>query len=399
MSLSYPMIPLGRVLTRRKDQVLVQDGATYARVTIRMNGKGVVVRDTVPGSAIATKLQFRVGAGQLVLSKIDARNGAFGILPPACDGAIITGNFWAFEIAQESLAPGYLDYLSKTPMFVEFCVRASEGTTNRLYLQEPRFLAQRIPLPSLAEQRRIVGRLDELAAKIERARVLRRQAMEEARALSRSIANALLRELSANDSATSTLGDVADIRAGVTLGRDLSGPLLSLPYLRVANVQDGYVDLREVKQVNVLPGEGDKWRLEPGDILMTEGGDWDKLGRAAVWRGEIPNCIHQNHIFRVRVDQAAFDPEFLAALIGSESGRAYFQQASKQTTNLASINQRQLKAFPVVRPPLSEQRRTTELIREAVSMGDGLRLQQRATAVELDAMLPAVLERAFKGKL
>src|SRR5207237_4668412 len=135
----------------------------------------------------------------------------------------------------------------------------------------------------------------------------------------------------------SKLCDVADIRSGVTLGRKLCGPTVRLPYLRVANVQDGHLDLREVKEVDVLADEREKWRLQPGDILLTEGGDWDKLGRGTVWRGEIPNCIHQNHIFRVRVKPSEFDPRFLAAFIASPYGKRYFQAASKRTTNLASI--------------------------------------------------------------
>ena len=117
--------------------------------------------------------------------------------------------------------------------------------------------------------------------------------------------------------------------------------------MRVANVQDGYLDLGKIKEVEILESEMGKWQLKKGDILLTEGGDWDKLGRGVVWNNEIFNCIHQNHIFRLRVNLDKFNPEYLCALIGSSYGKEYFQSASKQTTNLASINQRQLKAFLV----------------------------------------------------
>src|SRR6266496_5412642 len=134
MGNNWPKVRLGELLTRVKDEISVLDDQTYARLTIRMNGNGIVLRDRVPGHEIGTKKQFIARAGQLVLSKIDARNGAFGILPGECDRAIITGNFWAFDANGERLSPAYFSFLTKTPMFVEFCVRASEGTTNRLYL-------------------------------------------------------------------------------------------------------------------------------------------------------------------------------------------------------------------------------------------------------------------------
>src|SRR5262249_5664229 len=111
--------------------------------------------------------------------KIDARNGAFGVAPQECDGAIITGNFWAFDADSERLDVRYLNYLTMTPIFVDFSVRASEGTTNRRYLQEPKFLAQQVFLPPLDEQRRIVHRIEELAAKVNEAQGLRHRAGEE----------------------------------------------------------------------------------------------------------------------------------------------------------------------------------------------------------------------------
>lgn len=178
MSNSLNTIKLGHVLTRRKDEINVQELEIYKRLTIRMNGQGIEIRDCVPGTEIATKRQFVVKSGQLLLSKIDARNGAFGILPEHCNGAIITGNFWAFDICQDILDSRYFDYLTKTPLFIDFCIRASDGTTNRLYLQEDKFLNMKISLPPIAEQRRIVARIEELAAKINEARGLRQEAIE-----------------------------------------------------------------------------------------------------------------------------------------------------------------------------------------------------------------------------
>ncbi len=186
---------------------------------------------------------------------------------------------------------------------------------------------------------------------------MRREAVEEVDLIKVSVSRRLFEGREQSDWPVVALGDVAEIRSGVTLGRILNGPTVRLPYLRVANVQDGYLDLQIVKEIDILESEADKWLLQPGDILLTEGGDWDKLGRGAVWRGEIPRCIHQNHIFRVRTKPVEFDPDFLVFLIGSPYGKSYFQSASKQTTNLATINRRQLSDFKIFWPSLPEQLR------------------------------------------
>jgi type I restriction enzyme S subunit len=159
------------------------------------------------------------------------------------------------------------------------------------------------------------------------------------------------------------LSECAEISSGVTLGRELAGHgVVELPYLRVANVQDGYVDLREVKSVRVLRSEIDRYALSDGDVLMNEGGDFDKLGRGTVWRAQIQPCLHQNHVFRVRCNRDMLLPDFLAAYSASQRGKTFFLLSSKQSTNLASINSTQLKGFPIARPGGGEQRQIVERI-------------------------------------
>jgi type I restriction enzyme S subunit len=152
------------------------------------------------------------------------------------------------------------------------------------------------------------------------------------------------------------LGEVADISAGVTLGKSYEGPdTVELPYLRVANVQDGYLDLSEMKSIRVPNNHLEKYALKVGDVLMNEGGDFDKLGRGAVWRGQVPVCLHQNHVFKVRPHNETLASDFLAAVSESPYGKSFFMMASKQSTNLASINSTQLKAFPIPLPDYQEQ--------------------------------------------
>lgn len=154
-----------------------------------------------------------------------------------------------------------------------------------------------------------------------------------------------------------SLGDLSEIVSGVTLGgksENSAWPLV--PYLRVANVQDGYLDLTDIKLIRVNPANIEKYRLLPGDVLMNEGGDFDKLGRGALWQGQLGLCLHQNHVFRVRTNSGALNPQFLTAFSSSASGKHYFIRSSKQSTNLASINSTQLKAFQVPLPSSNEQK-------------------------------------------
>jgi len=215
-----------------------------------------------------------------------------------------------------------------------------------------------INLPPLLEQKKIAEILDtadeairsteRLIAKLEQAK--------------QGLLHGLLSSAVTNAGRVTPLGEVSVIAGGVTLGRSIAGSgTIELPYLRVANVQDGFIDTREMKTVRILRTEFDRYRLRAGDVLMTEGGDFDKLGRGAVWDGSIDPCLHQNHIFRVRCDPSALLPEFLAMYSASPTGRRHFVLISKQTTNLASINMTQLKAFPVPIPSLQEQWHFVEL--------------------------------------
>jgi type I restriction enzyme M protein len=152
---------LNDLLVRRKDVVDIEDDVIYRRLKIQLYGKGISVRDEVPGSEIGTKRQFQVEAGMFLLSKIDARNGAFGLIPDEGAGAIITGNFWAYDYDEEFVVPRLLVYLTRSNVFLEFCRLSSPGMTNRRYLQEDIFLAQKIKVPkSKQDQETLCQALD-----------------------------------------------------------------------------------------------------------------------------------------------------------------------------------------------------------------------------------------------
>ena len=220
-----------------------------------------------------------------------------------------------------------------------------------------------VPLPPLDEQRRIVGILNR-AAKIER---LRARAQERWR----EFIPALFVTMFGEEDQIGTrfpcmpLRDVAAIMSGATKGREID-PIdaIEVPYLRVANVQDGFLNLDEIKTISIRQEEKQKYALAPGDLVMTEGGDPDKLGRAAVWNGELTYCAHQNHVFRVRPHSEFVITDYLRDVAGSAYGKAYFLSIAKRTTGIASINKTQLGSFPVPVPPIELQARYSRFAAE-----------------------------------
>lgn len=162
---AFELKRIGKAITRCKDQMVVEDGKRYKRITIKTNCGGVVVRDEVLGEEIKTKNQYYIKAGQLAVSKIDARNGAFGIVPPEADGAIITGNFWVYDVNPKVANIEYLILLLSSDAFIQAWLDCSNGSGNRLYLQEEKFLNYKIPLPCTEIQNSIVKEYKDITLK------------------------------------------------------------------------------------------------------------------------------------------------------------------------------------------------------------------------------------------
>ena len=157
---------IGAILTRHKTPVTVQDDVTYKQVTIRTNYKGVVLRGTKMGSEIGTKNQWRVSAGQFILSRIDARNGAFGIIPKELEGAIVTNDFLAFDINEEEVEREFFNVFLQSPVFLDACIKASRGNTNRKRIEEDFFLAFELNLPPSPQQRHLITKINKARSSI-----------------------------------------------------------------------------------------------------------------------------------------------------------------------------------------------------------------------------------------
>ena len=197
-----------------------------------------------------------------------------------------------------------------------------------------------------------------------------------------------------------TLDALAEIKGGITKdqNRKHTAPARSVPYLRVANVQRGYIDLTEVKEIVTTEDEIRELALKRGDILFNEGGDRDKLGRGWVWNGELPECIHQNHVFRARLYVGAFNPK-LVSWYANTFGQKFFFDEGKHTTNLASISMSKLKGLPVPIPPLAEQTRIVAEVERRLSVVEELEAVVSANLQRATRLRQSILQKAFTGEL
>jgi type I restriction enzyme S subunit len=312
---------------------------------------------------------------------------------PEVVNALATGEWLMIRAKSQVLDKKYLYYWITS----EFCRHQIRDMVKGIHLYPKDMARSEIPLPPLAEQQRIAAILD----KADALRAKRRAALAKLDTLLQSTFLHMFGDPITNPKGWEIieLNNVAEVVSGVTKSKSrIKGKkTVTVPYMRVANVQDGKILTGEedLKTIEVLPEDAEKYLLAKGDILLTEGGDPDKLGRGGVWKGEVETCIHQNHVFRVRVNNGDFLPEYLSALIGSQYGKLYFLKAAKQTTGIASINMTQLKDFPTLRASMKLQQKFKDFLRKI----EFQKSIQESNLEQLDNLFHSLQQRAFKGEL
>lgn len=262
------------------------------------------------------------------------------------------------------------------------------------HLSSKQIAAIEMPLPPLAEQRRIVGILDEA----QRLRALRQQADRRTADLIPALFHDMFGDPATNPNRWQLrrVEEVAHVQGGITLGQKRNSLPLRRPYLRVANVRRGYLILDEVKEIGLTLEEERKTELRESDILLVEGnGNPQEVGRAAMWNGSIKKCVHQNHLIRVRCEQAVVSPEYFIQFVNSESGRAYFLGAGNTTSGLVTLNMTRIKQCAVPLPPLPLQKQFASAVGEIRAMQE----KQAAARRRLDDPFQSLLHRAFRGEL
>lgn len=299
-----------------------------------------------------------------------------------------------------SLTSDYLYFFLNSRLFVD-SITGHDQSIGVPHISPKQVEDVRLPLPPIAEQKRIVGILSDRLTTIDKARLATQIQLEAAQALPAAYLRQIFDSPETQKWEKKPLGDVAEVGAGITLGRKFKEGTSTrqIPYLRVANVKDGYLDLSNITSTEATEAEIKKCLLQYGDILLTEGGDPDKLGRGTYWQNELPECIHQNHIFRVRFDLNEYVPSFLSAQIGSAYGKAYFLANAKQTTGIATINQQVLKGFPLMSPSIETQKKVVLELEEKLKQSKEVAQSLQDQLDTVNALPAALLRQAFNGEL
>lgn len=318
-----------------------------------------------------SRARRRLAKNCTAISSVRPNLQAVAFIENAPDDLVCSTGFNVVRPAAHKLSPKFAYYSLLADGARQYFEATAKGVGYPA-VDDKDFQSFSIVLPPLPEQQRITAYLDASCAAIDAAVAAKRRQLETLDALRKSIIQrAVTRGISEGITLESTgnvwmeqipkgwklisLKRIAEIRGGLTLGKQYEGALIERPYLRVGNVQDGHFDLADVSVIELPASVAKGVELRSDDVLMTEGGDLDKLGRGHVWKGEIPSCLHQNHIFAVRCFLHKLKPMFLAYVTAAKYGRDYFEATGKKTTNLACTNATKVGEFPIPLPRLTEQ--------------------------------------------
>ena len=312
----------------------------------------------------------------------------------------------------------YIYYLFTNTGFQKEMRKYAKGILEiRLRISSNDMLKRIVPSPPFKEQQRIADYLNKMCAEIDTVLEKTRASIEEYKKLkqaviTQAVTKGIRGDRPMKDSGIEWIGDIpaewrktqlrhcAAIKSGITLGKkyEKTDSLVERPYLRVANVQDGYVDLSVLTTIEVTQDEDLKYRLRAGDVLMTEGGDRDKLGRGCVWHGEIEPCLHQNHIFAVQTSKDTLLPEFLEYLTVSDVGRSYFDVTAIKTTNLACTSSSKVLAFTIPLPSVEEQAEIVEALNTKCAGIDALVAKKQQYLTEIENYKKSLIYEYMTGK-
>ncbi|MEZ4729129.1 MAG: restriction endonuclease subunit S [Caldilineaceae bacterium] len=377
------LVRFAQLLTRSQERISIEPEQKYQQITVRMWGKGVVERGIIQGSAIAAPSQFVAHTGQFIMSRIDARNGAYGLVPATLDGAVVTNDFPLFFVNTTEILPAFLAWMSKTRRFVDLCIAASEGTTNRVRLQEDRFLATEIPLPPLDEQRRIVARIEALAGRVAEAQRLRTEVREQAHQMLQSVYHDLIHGVPHQK-----MKHVAPI-----VRRPIEVDMEQDYYeLGIRSFGKGTFHKPAIKGADV--GSKRIFQIEPGDLLFSNVFSWEgaiavvkPMDKGRVGSHRFISCVPKSGL--ATANFLCFHFLTLKGLI--DIGEASPGGAGRNRT----LGLTKLEEIEVPVPPYEKQLWFDSLIAKV----DAISSTQSANQAELDALMPVILDKAFRGEL
>jgi type I restriction enzyme S subunit len=399
----YPMVPLREVLSPVSRPERVDPSRTYHILGAHWYAGGLYTKDVKPGSGIQAKEVYRVEEGDFVYNRLFAWKGSFALATADNAGCYVSNEFPCFTIRKDWADGRYLwRYFSRVPVWAEALGLSTGGTpTSRNRLKEERLLAMQVPLPPVDEQRRIVARIEELAAKIEEARRLRQHAAEEAVAL---VGRAIALLLDEAGWETQSLGEILieSPRNGLSpKPENESGGRAMLRINAVSSSPTRFVDLSAVKCVEVSEQEAAPFVLQHDDVFIVRyNGDMNRVAKPAIYKATSEcRLIFPDKLMRLRPDRMKMLPDFLVFALGARSVRAQVESLGKTTAGNIGVSGANAKSFVVPVPPLPQQCRIVAELDALQAKVDELKRRQAETAAELDALLPSILDRAFKGEL
>lgn len=393
MKHSWPVVPLGEVVLQRKEFITIDDFLTYKRCRVQLHAKGAVLRDEVEGTRIKTKSQQVCKAGEFLVAEIDAKVGGYGIVPPELDGAIVSSHYFLFTINRHKIDRRFLRYFIKTPIFRDQV--GARGSTNYAAIRPHQVLSYQIPLPSLHEQRRIVAKIERLTAKIEEARGLRGKSLDQIDALRRSLTASVI------DKAPIGRTNLEEVSGRITKGESPSwqgyayqeeGPV----FIRSENVLWGSIDLSN--PVHIPEAFHEKLvrsQLVPGDVLINLVGA--SIGRACIVPQDIVPANVNQAVAVISPRQDSLDGGYLLKVLLGNNAQATLH-GGKVDTARANISLTDLRRLRIPLPHIEEQRRIVAYLDGLQAKLDRLKALQEQSAAELDALLPSVLDKAFRGE-
>ena len=397
MNTGWKTVKLGEIVAPVQREEKVDAAQEYSLLGVRLDGNGAFLREKITGTQTAAAKLYRVAKDDFIYSRLFACRGAFATITDELDNCYVSSEFPTFVPIQDKIDVNFLKYWFRLPTVIASVDADCSGSTplTRNRYKKKFFLALKIPLPTLCEQRRIVARIEELFAQINEASGLRKQATEEALTLSRSITEVAFNKLR-DKFGTTPLGNVCE---SIT-DSDHNTPKFSdkgIRFIFVGNVSSGKLHFQGTKFVDKEYFESITPKRVPGigDILYSAVGA--TLGVPAVVDKEESFCF-QRHIAILKLNQNIVNSSFVWHMLGSWT---VVEKAWASTTGTAqpTIPLRAIRKLSVPVPPLSEQRRIVAELDALQTEVDALKRLQAETASELDALLPAVLDRAFKGEL
>jgi len=387
MNRPWSMVKLGEVISHRKEFMRIDDFSTYKRCRVQLHAKGIVLRDLVTGSELKTKEQQICRPGDFLVAEIDAKVGGYGIVPDGLEGAIVSGHYFLFEVDRNRLDRNFLGYFIKTSDFFEQV--SARGTTNYAAIRPSHILEYQIPLPPLEEQRRIVTKIDELASKIEEGHRLCHEATQEVHALLASASKVAFKPKPHWSEAR--VGDFCEVpQYGYT--ESATTEPIGPRFLRITDIQNGRVNWDTVPYCSCPNPHS--YLLKESDILFARTGA--TTGKSFLIL-DCPEAVFASYLIRLRVRNTV-TPEYLYRYFQSPS---YWTQVieEKKGTGQPNVNGKKLANIRVPIPPLAEQRRIVEYLEGLTDKLEVLSRLQVNTTTELEALLPSILDKTFKGEL